>query len=78
MKTYYKLVPIEEGETLPVHIFIIMYSSKRFSPLPTIYINDSKSTLQDLNKVDNYDLIGEFNYYEDEDKGTELIYSIKK
>ena len=78
MRNYYKLVAIEEGETLPVHVFIIMYSNKLFSPLPTIYINGTKSTLNDLNKVENYDLIGEFSYYYEEDRGTDLFYSIKK
>lgn len=77
MKDYYKLVAIQEGETMPVYAFVIMYSNKRFSPLPTIYINGTKSTLQDLNKVKYHKLIGEFIYYYEEDRGTDLFYCVK-
>lgn len=78
MKSYYKLIAIEEGETMPVYEFVYMYSNKLFSPLPTIYINGNKSTLTDLNKVENHKLIGEFSYYYEEDRGTDLFFSIKK
>lgn len=77
MRTFYKKVAIQEGETMAVYEFIVSYKTL-FEPLPTIYINGVKSTIEELNKVENYNLIGEFIYYYEEDRGTELWYCIKK